>query len=76
MAIVITPEERAAWLAAAEAAGLSPEDDRDALVDSSAPIHRHRSQNRHHDTVFFLGRAIRRGLDGPGFDHAVRDIFN
>ncbi len=38
MAIVITPEERAAWLAAAEAAGLSPEDDRDALVDKAAAL--------------------------------------
>lgn len=38
MPIAITPEERAAWFAAAEAAGLSAADDEDALVAKAAEL--------------------------------------
>ncbi len=36
--IVITPEERRAWLAASDAAGLSADDDWDALVAKAAAL--------------------------------------
>ncbi len=38
MGSVTTPEERAAWLAAAEAAGLSVDDDWDTLVEKAAAL--------------------------------------
>ncbi len=38
MPTTIPPEDQAAWLAAAEAAGLSPEDDRKTLIDKAAAL--------------------------------------
>ena len=38
MVTVLTPEERAAWFAASEAAGLSADDDKEALVAKAADL--------------------------------------